>query len=62
MKTSQIIILALVALLVVGVCAAGGVLLVRSLGDKATPTAVVEMTEVPVVPPSTTDSRLAVDD
>ena len=62
MKVSQIIVIALVALIAIGVCAVAGVLLFRSLGGDATPTAVAEATEAPVVPSSTPESETEVDD
>jgi polar amino acid transport system substrate-binding protein len=56
MKASQIIILALVGLIAIGVCVIAGVLLLRSPDAEATPTAVAEMTEAPVAPSDTPDA------
>ena len=50
MKVSQIIIVALVALLTIAVCVIAGILLVRTFSGEATPTAVVEATAAPVQP------------
>lgn len=61
-KATQIIVLALVGLIAIGVCVVVGVLLSRSLGGDATPTAVAEITEAPVVPSSTPESGTEVDD
>ncbi len=62
MKTSQIIVLALVGLIAVGVCVIAGILLLRQPGAEATPTAVAEITEAPVIPSDTPDSDAAADD
>ena len=62
MKASQIIILALVALIAIGVCVIAGVLLLRSPGDEVTPTAVAEVTEAPAVPSNTPEAETPVDD
>ena len=62
MKVGQIIIVALVALLTIAVCVIAGVLLFRTFSDGATPTAVVEATEAPVLPSDTPDTGTPVDD
>ena len=62
MKTSQIIVLALVGLIAVGVCVIAGILLLRQPGAEATPTAVAEVTEAPAIPSDTPDSGMGADD
>ncbi len=62
MKTSQIIIIALVGLIAVGVCVVAGVLLIGAFGGDETPTAVAEVTEAPAIPSNTPDTGSEVDD
>jgi polar amino acid transport system substrate-binding protein len=62
MKATQIVVLALVALIAIGVCAIATILLVRGLPGEATPTAVVEITEAPAIPSNTPDTGTAVDE